>query len=106
MAKAIVTEIQVCGCEQATTLTEACKKYLEILQAGLDTGDFIPRFKINFSILLPDGRTQSITIRDDEEDETIVYGTLGDLPRFHPDIDDRISSLSVQYGEGTNNVAQ
>ena len=74
--KAKVKEIQVCGGHICRDLKDACKEYLEALEQGTD------RKKLNFAILMPDGTTESITIRQENEDidSMVAYGSFAGLP--------------------------
>jgi hypothetical protein len=69
--KAIVREIQVKGTTIVGNLEEACVEFLNSWQNT--------RMKLNFTIVLPDGRVKSITIRD-EGNETVAYGDFEGLP--------------------------
>ena len=70
---ATVKEIQVCGGKIHKMLSEACLDYLECIAEGID------REKISFSILLSNGETKQITIRQ-EDDRVVVYGDFEGLP--------------------------
>lgn len=75
MIIARVKEIQVCGDRIFTNLADACIDYLECLKQGTD------REKLNFSVILPDGRVKHITFRQ-ENDSIVVYGDFGGLGSF------------------------
>jgi len=70
---ATVKEIQVCGGKIHKTLSEACLNYLERVDIGTD------REKIDFAILLANGETRHITIRQ-EDDKVVAYGDFDGLP--------------------------
>ena len=72
---ATVNEIQVCGGKTYKMLSEACLDYLECIAEGTD------REKISFSILLSNGETKHITIRQTDS-KTIAYGDFAGLPNF------------------------
>ena len=82
-----VTEIQVGGGKVAKTLEEACREYVRISE---DEQGFRP--KINFAIRCPDGKTRTITIRD-EDSSTIAYGDFVGLPSYL----EYASELSFQW---------
>lgn len=71
MAK--VEEIQVCGGKICHDLAAACSEYLECIAKGTD------REKLHFDIVLSNGITKSITIRQ-EESEVVAYGDFDGLP--------------------------
>ena len=77
MAKAIVTSIQVGGAHNVSSLEEACRQYIKMVETASDGGY---RAKIQFIIQLPKD-VKSITIRD-EDDQTVAYGDFEGLPSF------------------------
>ena len=74
---AIVKEIQVGGYVTCESLEEACNAYVGMLRKP----GFAPRTKIHFTIELPNGKTKTITIRD-EDTQTVAYGDFEGLPDF------------------------
>ena len=77
-----VVYIQVGGGLNATSLEDACKKFL-----SKDS----PRDKIHFLIELPSGEQRWITIRDDDG-ETVAYGNFVGLPDFLEYVKGRVKS--------------
>ena len=67
-----VKEIQVCGGRLFNNLEEACKNYLQCLSEGID------REKLHFTIILPNGKVKSVTIRQ-EDDQVVAYGDFEGL---------------------------
>ena len=74
--KAIVFEMQVGGLYCTTSLYEACKRYIAMVDSAQPC-----RTKIRFAIKIPSGETRGITIRD-EDGETVAYGDFRGLPNF------------------------
>ena len=70
---ATVKEIQVCGGRIHKTLYLACQDYLDCIDKGID------REKMHFSILLANGETRTITIRE-TDDGLVAYGDFAGLP--------------------------
>ena len=70
---ATVRDIQVCGGRIFSNLEDAVRDYLKCLDDGID------REKLNFSILLPNGETKHITIRQ-EDNQIVAYGDFDGLP--------------------------
>jgi len=71
MAK--VKEIQVCGGHLYDNLLGAFSDYLRCLADGVD------REKVNFSVVLDDGKVNHITFRQ-EDDGIHVYGDFEGMP--------------------------
>ena len=69
----VVKEIQVCGGRLCTNLEDACQDYLKCLANGID------REKLHFTIILPDGKVKSITIRQGDG-RVVAYGDFEGLP--------------------------
>ena len=72
---ATVKEIQVCGGRIFTMLSDACLEYLDCVAKGID------REKLNFSVVMPDGKVKHITFRQ-EDDCIVAYGDFEGLPNF------------------------
>ena len=70
---AMVKEIQVCGGHLFQSLGDACVDYLQCVASGVD------RQKLNFSVLLDNGKTKHITFRQ-EDDGIHVYGDFASMP--------------------------
>ena len=70
---AMVKEIQVCGRKVHEMLSEACLDYLECIANGTD------REKISFVVILANGETKHITIRQ-EDNRVVAYGDFDGLP--------------------------
>ncbi len=73
MAK--VKQIQICGGDIRTMLSDACVSYLQALTHGTD------REKLNFAITLDDGTTKQITFCQCD-DGIEVYGNFEGMPNF------------------------
>jgi hypothetical protein len=71
MAK--VKEIQICGGKICDRLYGACGEYIKAIDNGTD------REKLHFDILLDNGQTKSITLRQ-MEDGVHVYGDFEGMP--------------------------
>ena len=78
--KAKVTSIQVGGLRVTSSLLEAMREYLRMIDEA-EEGDCI-RAKMQFAIELPNGEHKRIVIRDDEVFGTLAYGTFAGLPSF------------------------
>lgn len=74
--KAIIKSIQVGGLYEASSLEEACKKYVGMITSAREEGY---RAKIIFLIHLPNGEEKQLTIRD-EDNQTVAYGNFVGLP--------------------------
>lgn len=72
--KAIVKQIQIGGGQIVDTLEDACIEFLAMIHR-----QDVARYKINFTIELPNGEIKAITIRD-EGNETVAYGDFEGLP--------------------------
>ena len=70
----VVTEMQICGLTLKDNLADAFREYLRLVDNNLTD-----REKINFSVRLPNGKTKSITIRQ-EEGVVVAYGDFEGLP--------------------------
>ena len=71
-----VVDIQVCGSHISHNLEDMCKEYLECLKS-----EFYPPLKLNFAIILSNGETKHITIRQEDEG-MVAYGDFEGLSNF------------------------